>query len=99
MRFGGPRMNAPLRIGIAGIGRMGQRHALHLAHRTLGAQLVAACSPVASELEWARDKLNVKHLYRDYRDPVAHPGLEAVFLVTPTRSAGLSWYARRPRTR
>jgi len=55
-------MNAPLRVGIAGIGRMGQRHAFNLAHRTLGANLVAACSPVASELEWARDKLGVKHL-------------------------------------
>ncbi len=77
-------MNAPLRIGIAGIGRMGQRHALNLAHRTLGAQLVAACSPVVSELEWAREKLNVKYLYRDYKDLLEHPGLDVVFLVTPT---------------
>ena len=65
-------MNAPLRIGIAGIGRMGQRHALNLAHRTLGAQLVAACSPVAGELEWAREKLSVKYLYREYTDLLAH---------------------------
>ena len=77
-------MNAPLRIGIAGIGRMGQRHAMNLAHRTLGAQLVAACSPIASELEWARDKLNVRHLYGDYKDFLARPELDAVFLVTPT---------------
>ena len=77
-------MNARFRIGIAGIGRMGQRHALNLAHRTLGAQLVAVCSPVASELEWAKEKLNVKYLYRDYKDLLAHPGLDAVFLVTPT---------------
>jgi len=77
-------MNAPLRIGIAGIGRMGQRHALNLAHRTLGAELVAACSPVASELEWARDQLGVKHLYGDYKDLLAHPELDTVFLATPT---------------
>ncbi len=77
-------MNAPLRIGIAGIGRMGQRHALNLAHRMLGAQLVAACSPVAGELEWAREKLRIKYLYRDYKDLLAHPELDAVFLVTPT---------------
>ena len=77
-------MNAPLRVGIAGIGRMGQRHAMNLAHRTLGAQLVAACSPVAGELEWAKEKLNVKYLYRDYKDLLAHPELDAVFLVTPT---------------
>jgi myo-inositol 2-dehydrogenase/D-chiro-inositol 1-dehydrogenase len=77
-------MNSPLRIGIAGIGRMGQRHAMNLAHRTLGAQLVAACSPVAGELEWAREKLDVRHLYRDYKEMLAHPGLDAVYLVTPT---------------
>jgi len=63
---------------------MGQRHALNLPHRTLGAQLMAVCSPVASELEWAKEKLNVKYLYRDYKDLLAHPGLDAVFLVTPT---------------
>ena len=76
--------NTRLRVGIAGLGRMGQRHAFNLAHRTLGATLVAACSPIASELEWARDKLGVKHLYGQYKDLLAHPELDAVFLVTPT---------------
>src|SRR5260221_14276350 len=77
-------MNAPLRIGIAGIGRMGQRHALNLAHRTLGAQLMAVCSPVASELEWAKEKLIVKYLYRDCKELLEHPGIDVVFMVTPT---------------
>jgi myo-inositol 2-dehydrogenase/D-chiro-inositol 1-dehydrogenase len=81
-------MNGPLRVGIAGIGRMGQRHAMNLAHRTLGAQLVAACSPVAGELEWVRGKLGVKPLYRDYKDLLAHPGLDAVFLVTTDAIGG-----------
>ena len=40
-------------------------------HRTLGAQLVAACSPVAGELEWAGEKLNVKDRYRNYKDLLA----------------------------
>jgi myo-inositol 2-dehydrogenase/D-chiro-inositol 1-dehydrogenase len=64
-------MNAPLRIRIAGIGRTGQRHAMNLAHRTLGAELVAACSPVAAELQWAREKLGVEHSYRDYTELLA----------------------------
>jgi myo-inositol 2-dehydrogenase / D-chiro-inositol 1-dehydrogenase len=46
----GIRVNSPLRIGIAGLGRMGRRHAGNLAHRVRGAALVAACSPAPEEL-------------------------------------------------
>ena len=74
----------PLRIGIAGVGRMGRHHAANLAQRVLGAALVAACSPVAEELAWARDSLGVAHGYADYARMLAHPGLDAVFLATPT---------------
>jgi myo-inositol 2-dehydrogenase/D-chiro-inositol 1-dehydrogenase len=75
---------SPLRVGIAGVGRMGRHHATNLARRVVGAELVAACSPIAEELAWARDSLGVAHGYRDYAELLAHPGLEAVFLVTPT---------------
>ena len=70
-------------IGIVGIGRMGRRHAENLAQRVPGAALVAACSPIGEELDWARDALGVKALYKDYAELLAHPGLDAVFLVTP----------------
>ncbi len=73
-----------MRIGIAGVGRMGRHHATNLAQRVAGAELVAACSPVADELAWARDALGVTHGYRDYAQLLAHPGLDAVFLATPT---------------
>jgi myo-inositol 2-dehydrogenase/D-chiro-inositol 1-dehydrogenase len=71
-------------IGIAGLGRMGRRHAINLAQRVTGAKLVAACSPVADELAWARDTLGVASLYTDYAQLLRHPDLDAVFLVTPT---------------
>jgi myo-inositol 2-dehydrogenase/D-chiro-inositol 1-dehydrogenase len=77
-------LTAVLRIGIAGLGRLGRRHAENLAQRVRGADLIAACSPVADELTWAGETLGVKHLYRDYRELLAHPGLDAVFVVTPT---------------
>jgi myo-inositol 2-dehydrogenase/D-chiro-inositol 1-dehydrogenase len=73
-----------VRIGIAGVGRMGRHHAANLAQRVVGAQLVAACSPVADEIAWARDTLGVAAGYRDYAQLLAHPGLDAVFLATPT---------------
>jgi len=78
-------MTAPsVRVGIAGLGRLGKRHAAMLAHQVAGAELVAACSPVADELAWARDALGVAHTFGDYAQMLAHPGLDAVFLVTPT---------------
>ena len=73
-----------LRIGIVGLGRLGQRHAENLAQRVPNADLVAACSPLAAELEWAAGTLGISHGYTDYSALLAHPGLDAVFLVTPT---------------
>ena len=75
---------APLNLGIAGLGRLGKRHALNFAQKVPGATLVAACSPVADELAWARRELGVSALYADYAHLLAHPGLDAVVLVTPT---------------
>ncbi|WP_295999782.1 Gfo/Idh/MocA family oxidoreductase [Rugamonas sp.] len=73
-----------LKVGIVGLGRLGQRHAENLAQRVPRAQLVAACSPLEPELDWARDTLGVAHCYAQYTALLAHPGLDAVFLVTPT---------------
>lgn len=73
-----------LRVGIAGLGRLGKRHAEQLARRTPGAQLVAACSPVPAELQWARDTLGVSTLHESFEAFVADPQLDAVVLVTPT---------------
>ena len=73
-----------LRVGIAGLGRLGKRHATMLARQVAGVELVAACSPIADELSWARSALGVAHLFEDYGAMLAHPALDAVFLVTPT---------------
>jgi myo-inositol 2-dehydrogenase/D-chiro-inositol 1-dehydrogenase len=76
--------NTPLRVGIAGLGRLGRRHAEQLARRTRGAQLVSACSPVAAELAWARDEFGLQTLHEDFEAFVNDPQLDAVVLVTPT---------------
>ena len=77
-------MSAPhAKVGIVGLGRLGKRHAENLALRVPGAELVAACSPDADERAWASQKLGVKHTFGDYRELLAHPGLDTVFLVTP----------------
>ncbi|HSS69259.1 MAG TPA: Gfo/Idh/MocA family oxidoreductase [Casimicrobiaceae bacterium] len=73
-----------LRVGIAGLGRLGRRHAENLARRIPRATLVAACSPVAEELAWAKDTLGVERLHRNFDDLLADREIDAVFIVTPT---------------
>lgn len=76
--------NPRLRIGIVGLGRMGRRHAENLAHKIAESELVAACSPVADELEWAKRELGVAQTYTDYGEMLARAEVDAVFIVSPT---------------
>lgn len=71
-----------VRLGIVGLGRLGKRHARNLRFRVPGARLVAACSVVAEELEWARTELGVTDTYESYDEMLASDGVDAVFLVS-----------------
>lgn len=77
-------MKAPVRIGIVGLGRLGQRHARNLAWHVPGATLAAACSPVAAEREWAQANLPELALHSDSESMLKDASLDAVWLVTPT---------------
>ncbi|MBB3225982.1 myo-inositol 2-dehydrogenase/D-chiro-inositol 1-dehydrogenase [Luteibacter sp. Sphag1AF] len=76
--------NKTLRIGLAGLGRLGRRYAENLARAVPRAQLVAVVSPVDAEREWAREALGDARVYDDYAAMLADDGIDAVFLVTPT---------------
>jgi myo-inositol 2-dehydrogenase/D-chiro-inositol 1-dehydrogenase len=73
-----------LRVGIVGLGRLGQRHAAALAYNTPGCQLVAACSPVEAECAYAANQLGIANVYADLDSLLADPAVDAVVLVTPT---------------
>jgi len=73
-----------LRIGLAGLGRLGQRYAENLARSVPRAELVAVCSPVESERAWARDALGIATVYDSFEQMLAAPDIDAVVLVTPT---------------
>jgi myo-inositol 2-dehydrogenase/D-chiro-inositol 1-dehydrogenase len=73
-----------LRVGIAGLGRMGQRHARLLATRTEGASLVAACGPTADERAWARRELGLATVHEDFGALLRDPEVDAVAIVSPT---------------
>ena len=77
---------AKLKIGCAGLGRMGKRHALHFLNRTPRAELVAASTPDDSEIAWAKTNLEPfgVTIYKDYDEMLKHEGLQAVVIASVT---------------
>ena len=75
-------MAKSVKVGIAGLGRLGKRHALNLRYRVEGADLVAACSIVPEELKWARDELGITQTFDDYGEMIKMADLDAAYLVT-----------------
>lgn len=73
-----------IRIGIVGLGRLGKTHAWNIAKATPGARLLAACSIVEEELEFARNELGVEETYVTYEEMVDSPNLDAVCIVSPS---------------
>ncbi len=76
--------SATVRIGVVGLGRMGRRHAENFATRVPRAEVVAVCSPIPADLEWARTRLGGVACCRDYGELLRLPELDAVVLATPT---------------
>jgi myo-inositol 2-dehydrogenase/D-chiro-inositol 1-dehydrogenase len=79
-----------INIAVAGLGRMGKRHAKTLLYRVPHARLVAVCSNDEKELAWAREffksddkKAEIK-VFGDYSEMLEHPGLQAVWVSTST---------------
>lgn len=72
------------RFGMAGLGRLGYRHAENIAFKTPGAELAAVCSVVPEELERAAGSFPNAARYSDYDEMLKHEGLDAIFLCTPS---------------
>ena len=79
----GPRK---LQVAVAGLGRMGARHALHFLNLVPRAELVAAFTPDDKEVAWAQTALAPSGvtIYKDYDEMLKHEGLEAVVIATVT---------------
>ncbi|KAF5721373.1 myo-inositol 2-dehydrogenase [Fusarium globosum] len=73
-----------LQVAVAGLGRMGARHALNFHNRTPRAELIAAFTPVQREADWAKVHLEGVTIYNDYQEMLKHPGLQAVVVATVT---------------
>lgn len=71
-----------IKVGIAGLGRLGKVHARNLAFKIANAELTAACSIVPAELEYAKQELGVTDVYTDFREMLAKADIDAVAIVT-----------------
>lgn len=71
-----------VKVGIAGLGRLGKVHASNLAFKIPNAQLTAACSIVPAELDYAKNVLGVSDVYSDYQEMIAKADIDAVAIVT-----------------
>ena len=70
-----------VKVGIAGLGRLGKLHANNLAFKIPDAELTAACSIVPAELEYAKEQLGVADVYADYREMLEKADIDAVAIV------------------
>ncbi|EHY58263.1 hypothetical protein ABEF95_005869 [Exophiala dermatitidis] len=74
-----------LKVAIAGLGRMGARHALHFYNLTPRAEVIAVTSPELKELEWANRTLEGVRTYADYDEMLREEkDLEAVVISSAT---------------
>ena len=80
-----------LRIGIAGLGRLGKVHAQNIAYKIPNAELVAACSIVQAELDYAKETFGITQLYTDYREMLENADIDAVVIVTIAGRLRLLW--------
>jgi myo-inositol 2-dehydrogenase/D-chiro-inositol 1-dehydrogenase len=72
----------PLKIGIAGLGRLGKIHAENLVKRIPNAILTAACSILQHELDFVSEHLGIKQLYTDYDEMIRRADMDAVAIIT-----------------
>lgn len=71
-----------IKVGIAGLGRLGKGHAANIAFKIPNAELTAACSIVPAELEYAKQELGVTDVYTDFDEMLKKADIDAVAIVT-----------------
>ncbi|KAF6789383.1 oxidoreductase [Colletotrichum sojae] len=75
-----------LNIGVVGIGRMGQSHAMNLLRLVPRAKLTCVCSPAQADLDWAAANLKPHGVkaYSTFEEMIENPGLQAVVISSIT---------------
>lgn len=78
-------MTTKLKVAIAGLGRMGARHANHFYSYTPRAEVVAVTSPVQQELDWAKTNLGNPRTYLSFDELLEkEKDLQAIVIASAT---------------
>lgn len=73
-----------IKVGIIGLGRLGEQHAKNLASRIPGAELTAVCDMDDAKRDAFAKEYNVPNSCRTFEEMLAVDGLDAVFVVSPS---------------
>ena len=74
-----------VRIGLAGLGRLGKEYAQNIQYKSPNAKLIAVCSLVKDELEYAKGQLGVELCFSSFEEMVEKSNLDAIAILTPTK--------------
>lgn len=79
---------ARLALAVCGLGRMGKQHALNALHASPRVSLVAVCSPLDADINWAQEHLvpHGVHLYRTLEEISEHAKIEALLIASTTKA-------------
>ncbi len=74
-----------VKIGLTGLGRIGQIHLQNLVQRIPGVEVIAVCD-ISPETEAVAERYGVPHFYASFDSILAHKDIEAVVICSPTDS-------------
>jgi myo-inositol 2-dehydrogenase / D-chiro-inositol 1-dehydrogenase len=76
------RRKEPLKVGLIGLGGIAIAQTVPACVHSDEFDLVAVCRRTKSELDRLADRFHIPYRYTDYRELLAHPGLEAALVCT-----------------
>ncbi len=79
-------MSARLKIGVIGLGRMGQLYARTLASQVSGVHLYAIADVEEQVRSALAGEFSIPHAFADIHELITLPDLDAVVITTPTRT-------------
>jgi len=77
-------MTAKLKVGLIGLGRLGQVYAAHLAHRVQNADLAAVADIQEGLAEKFSKDLGVSKFYTNHQDLIADKDIDAIAVISTT---------------
>ncbi len=77
-------VNKKVKVGIAGLGRLGYQHAKNLAFRVPNCELLAVCSVVENEVKEVQEKWGIPYGYANFDEMLKNRELDAIFIASPS---------------